>query len=309
MENMLPEFRAGNYDAGMIAGVNRVVSILREEPVTLPPRETIDWGAALPAALAVYILLVLASLFWVNSSVNEVKKNPNLKTNLARYNALKAKKSIVILLMAFFVPMLSVLAIIYFFGAHNLLFVVPMPFLVIFANNIYGKKQLKKIREQPIPCDACNGTMHILLENEGNKYLNAAQQLEKKLGSMDYDVFLCDKCKQTRVFALDKPSVYTKCPKCGTKAMSAIGKRRLVAPTYTSEGVEQTTFKCKFCGHEEHKNTKIPRLQRTNNAALAGAVVAGSMLGGRGGGGGFGGRGGGSFGGGRTSGGGAGMRW
>jgi len=305
---MIPHFRAGNYDAGMLAGVERTARIILENPVFVPEREPIDWSSAIPGALAIYLLLVLVSLFWISSSANAVKKNPKLQNNLARYNALKVQKMTVVGVMAFFIPFLAIFAVVFFFGVMEyILFVAPMPLMAIPAN-IYGKKQLQKIRQQPIPCKACDGTMHILSDKEANKYLNDKQQLEKQLGAMDYDVFLCDKCKKTVVLALDKPSAYSKCPKCKTKAFGKIGKRRLVAPTYTSEGIDQTTFKCKFCGYEEHKNTQIPRLQRVNNAALVGGLVAGSMMRGAGGrGGGFGG--GGSFGGGRSGGGGAVGRW
>lgn len=307
-QEIIPHFRARNYDAGMLAGVERTASIIRENPAFVPEREPINWRSAIPGALAIYLLLALISFLWINSATNSVKKNPKLQNNLARYNALKVQKMTIISAMAFFIPFIAIFAVVFFFGViEYILFVILMPLMVIPAN-IYGKKQLQKIRQQPIPCKTCDGMMHILSDKEANKYLNASQQLEKQLGSMDYDVFLCDKCKKTLVLALDKPSVYSKCPKCKTKALGKIGKHRLVAPTYTSEGIEQTTYKCKFCGFEEHKNTQIPRLQRANNAALVGGLVAGSMLRGAGGrGGGFGG--GGSFGGGRSGGGGAVGRW
>ena len=304
-ENMLSEFRSGNYDAGLLAGIKRTASVIREEPIAVPQAEPVNWGEALPIAIGIYLILMLLSFFWMNNIISAVKKNPKLPNNIARYNALKSQKSGVISIMAFLVPFISLFAVIFLFRPEFILLVIPMPFMAIPAN-IYAKYQMQKIRRQPIPCDVCDGTMHILSEKKEDKYLNMAQQFEEQLSAIDYDVFLCDKCENTLVFTLDKPSIYSKCPKCGTKAFIKTNKRMLVAPTYISTGVEQTIYRCKFCGHEEHKNTKLPRLQRSSGAAFAGGMAAGSILRG-GGGGGF--SGGGSFGGGRSGGGGAVGRW
>ena len=79
-------------------------------------------------------------------------------------------------------------------------------------------------------------------------------------------------------------------------------------PTYLNSGTQRSIFKCKFCGFEDHNDTKIPRLRRT--AAFTGGAVGGGVFSGRGGfGGGGGGFGGGGFGGGMTGGGGASGGW
>ena len=137
--------------------------------------------------------------------------------------------------------------------------------------------------------------------------LKLAQQFEEQLHAIDYDVFLCDSCKNEAIFTLDKPSAYSVCPKCGTKAFILESKRTVVAPTYISAGTERSTYRCKFCGHEENNNHNIPRLTRTGGAILAGAAAGGLFSGG----GGFsgGGDGGGSFGGGMSGGGGATSGW
>lgn len=303
-ESMFPYFKNGDYDTGMLAGVERAASILREEPVVVPEKELVDWGVVLPIAIGIYLLLIAISMMWMNSMVNAIKKNPKLPNNIARYKAVKGQKSGIISVMAFIVPFATLFIVAFIFRAEYIPLVLLMPLNVIPAN-IYAKSQMKKIRRQPIPCDSCDGMMHILSEKDEDKYLTTSQQFEEELSAVDYDVFLCDKCENTLIFTLDKPSVYSKCPRCGTKAFIKSGKRTLVAPTYVSTGIEQTTYKCKFCGYEEHKNKKLPRLQRTSGAAVAGGMAAGSILRGGGGGGSMGG----SFGGGRSGGGGSVGRW
>ena len=150
--------------------------------------------------------------------------------------------------------------------------------------------------------------MHILSEKQEDAHLKLAQQFEEQLHAVDYDVFVCDSCKNEAIFTLDKPSAYSNCPKCNTKAFILKEKRTVVAPTYISAGTERVTYHCKFCGYEEHHNDNIPRLQR-NSGALVGGAVAGGMFSGRGGFGGGGFSGGGSFGGGMSGGGGATSGW
>jgi uncharacterized protein len=138
-----------------------------------------------------------------------------------------------------------------------------------------------------------------------------AQQFEEQLNAVDYDVFLCDGCKNETIFTYDKPSAYTNCPKCNTKAFILKEKRTIVAPTYISVGTERSTFHCKFCGYEENHNDNIPRLQRNGDSLVAGAVIGSVLSSGRGGfgGGGGGGFSGGSFGGGFSGGGGSTSGW
>jgi uncharacterized protein len=148
--------------------------------------------------------------------------------------------------------------------------------------------------------------MHILSEKEEDAHLKLAQQFEEQLHAVDYDVFVCDTCKNEAIFTLDKPSIYSECPKCGTKAFILKDRRTIVAPTYINSGTERITYHCKFCGYEENDNHNLPRLTRTGGAIIGGAVAGGLFSGG----GGFGGGGGGgSFGGGMSGGGGATSGW
>jgi uncharacterized protein len=196
------------------------------------------------------------------------------------------------------------------FPTYYLLLLLPVPLTTIPAN-IYGKLMMRKVRREPIKCSECDGTMHILSEKQEDAHLKLAQQFEEQLHAVDYDVFVCDSCKNETIYTLDKPSIYSDCPKCGTKAFILKDKRTIVAPTYVSSGTERTTYHCKFCGYEENHNDTIPRLRRDNAGAFVGGAVAGSILSsGRGGfGGGGGGFSGGSFGGGFSGGGGSTSGW
>jgi len=307
-QSMTPEFKNGNYDAGLMAGVQRISSIIRKEPVQQDaPKSPIAWNEIIPIAIAAYLLIVLFTFVWIGNSIQKIRKNAKLTSNIARYKAIKSEKSGIIILIAIFVPIISIVLIAFFSNPIFILLALPIPLATIPAN-LYARFMMFKIRRSPIPCNVCDGEMHILSEKQEDAHLKLAQQFEEKLHAIDYDVFVCNKCANEAIFTLDKPSSYSECPKCGTKALILKEKRTIVAPTYISAGTERTTYICKFCGYEENDNHNIPRINRSGGAFLGGAVAGGFFSGGGGFGGGDGG-GGGSFGGGMSGGGGATSGW
>ena len=308
-QSMTPEFKNGNYDAGMLAGLDRIISTIKKEPVQKQAATPIAWSEILPIAGGAYLLIILFTWIWVNSSIQKVKKDPKHKSNIARYKAIKNEKAGIMSIVALMFPLAGFVIILLFSNPIFIFLLIPVPFCTLPAN-IYAKLMMVKIRREPIPCTVCSGKMHILSEKEEDTHLKLAQQFEEQLHAVDYDVFVCDKCDNQAIFTLDKPSAYSECPKCGTKAFILKDKRTIVAPTYISSGTQRTTYYCKFCGYEENNNDNIPRLTR-NTGAIIGGAAAGSIFSGSGGfgGGGFSGGGGGSFGGGMSGGGGASSGW
>lgn len=306
-QTMFPHFKSGDYNTGMLAGVQRVVSVLRQENF-VEVVKPVQWGVILPIVGAIYLLIIILSFFWMSYAVQKVQKNTALTSNLGRYKALKTQKSGILLVLNILVPAVSLLFIVLMANPLYLLFLIGIPIITIPAN-LYGRLMMRKLRRQPIPCTECDGKMHILSERKEDAHLKISQQFEEQLQAVDYDVFVCDSCQNEAVFTLDKPSQYTECPKCKTKAFILHDKRVIVAPTFANQGTERHTYKCKFCGYEEHNNTKLPRVSNTAGDIATGAVL-GSIISGRGGfGGGGGGFGGGGFGGGLSGGGGATGRW
>jgi len=309
IQKMIPEFKKGNYDAGLMAGMVSIASVIKKEPIPEVAKQVIAWNEILPIAGGIYLILAVFTLLWIGNSIQKIKLNKKLNSNIARYKALKSEKSGVISLVSIMIPIVGFVCILLFSNPIYLLLLIPIPLTTIPAN-IYGRLMMLKIRRAPIPCNVCDGTMHILSEKQEDVHLKVAQQFEEKLHAIDYDVFICDKCANEAIFTLDKPSVYSECPKCKTKAFILKEKRTIVAPTYISSGTERTTYVCKFCGYEENDNHNIPRINRDGSSLVAGAVLGGLFSGGGGfGGGDSDGGGGGSFGGGMSGGGGSTSGW
>lgn len=160
------------------------------------------------------------------------------------------------------------------------------------------KAMLKHYRNHGRKCDLCGTPMKKLDEEQDNLYLTPAQDLEERIRSVDYDVWLCPRCGATEIFPFpEKDSAYTKCPACGTHAMRLLYDRIDVRPTATKKGYGTKVYECMNCHKREERRYEIP-------AQGAGPIIiAGGGRGGSGGGGFSGGSwGGGSFGGGGSSG-------
>lgn len=160
--------------------------------------------------------------------------------------------------------------------------------------------KMKRLRDHARQCPNCGHGMRKLDEVTDNNYLTPAQDLEERLNSVDYDVWLCDQCGEKDVIPyINRQSAYTECQVCGARTCALSGNRIITQPTTRSEGRGERIYSCRNCHNRFSKPYSI--------AKLAAPVVI--VPGGGGFGGGGGGFGGGSFGGGGTSGGGASGGW
>lgn len=164
----------------------------------------------------------------------------------------------------------------------------------------------KRARNKPLKCNVCGGKMHKLNEEEDNQLLSPAQDLEEKLNTVDYDVWVCDQCGSVEKYPFKvRQMKYDKCPNCGTISMREVQDHTLVPATTRHAGTGEKVFECLYCGHQRRKRYTIPKKEDHTAAALAAGAVIGSMGRGGGGGGSFGG----GFGGGMSGGGGASGGW
>jgi uncharacterized protein len=90
---MTPEFKKGNYDGGILAGIQYIQSYIRQEPVAKEVVKPIVWNEILPYAIGIYLLLILFTWVWISNAIQKVRKNPKLISNIARYKAIKNEKS------------------------------------------------------------------------------------------------------------------------------------------------------------------------------------------------------------------------
>ena len=164
----------------------------------------------------------------------------------------------------------------------------------------------RSMRNRRVKCPSCGTLMKKLNEEEDNALLSPSQDLEERLGTIDYDVWQCPSCHATERFPFKlRQLTYSKCPACGTVAMRLKSDAILRPATTRSAGKGVKTYECLYCHHHDSRPYDIPRKEDHTGAAIAAGAALGALSGHGRRGGGFGG----GFGGGATGGGGGGGRW
>ena len=175
-------------------------------------------------------------------------------------------------------------------GARILAFVFPLPLLLFY---LYVNRLRRSLREKPLRCDHCSGTMRLLSEAEEDQYLDFKQQAEERVKSIDYDVWKCNVCDNYKVLAYEKMTTnYKVCPQCGAKTYSLISDRIITPATSLTSGRGEKVHECANC----HCRKVIPYIIPIIIVSRGGGSRGGFS-------------GGGSFGGGFSGGGGAGGRF
>lgn len=166
------------------------------------------------------------------------------------------------------------------------------------------------LARRPRKCQDCAVPMVKLRESEEDAHLNAGQQREEEIGSVQWDVWLCPKCRQVELASRSRwSSGYDRCPQCNFRTLSQTTVE-LEEATVQQEGVVEVRTRCEHCHHRSTHTRKTPRLPEPVVYAAATTTTmdtnwssTDTWSGGSGG------DSGGSFGGGHTGGGGADSSW
>lgn len=279
--DMFPAFRENDYGRGLVAALGTVETVLTDpeaaaeirselhergfadgEDVSLADFFGIYFGIAGCITLVLLVLLVV-----------EVRRTRGRDLH-ARYTAVVGLKPVYLALT--------------FFGL-GLPALASVPLVIL----------LNRWRNTSRKCPNCGTRMEKVDEVHDNDYLTPSQDTEERVGSVDYDVWLCPVCGETDIEPyVTANSGFRRCEACGGLTSRFVRDRILCAPTRVSAGKGVKDYSCAHCGHLESVAYTIPMI-------VTPVVVGG---GGRSGGGG-GGFSGGGFGGGFTGGGGASGGW
>lgn len=293
-EVMKPAFRQGNYDAGMAGGVAMIDRILTDpqyrEEIQSSMADSDNKADTEDDAFAFYITVIcIMTVVMLVCFGAELVKMRNAGSE-AKYRRFAGWKPYYLIAT---------------FGGIGIPLAASLPLLLC----------LYHWRNHRRKCPNCGTVMGKVDEVHDNDYLTPSQDLEERIGSVDYDVWLCPKCGETDIIPYaTKSSPYVECDHCHARTAKLVRDRILTKPTSRTEGSGVREYHCLNCGNDSHRNYKIPRTASDELGAMASGAVLGSMLGSggrRSDGGGFGGGGfsGGDFGGGSTGGGGAGDSW
>lgn len=280
--DMAPHFKSGDYDTGTLQAVSHLAQVITDPEVRDELMSQYDNDAdALKqnngddmfrhyVTLSMIITALIAAVFIIMLI---------RCTRLDRYHAYMTLHSMQTLTL-----ILSLICL-------------GMPFIVF----IPLKLMLHHLRRGKRMCPNCRHRMTLIDEENDNKYLTPSQDMEEKINSVDYDVWLCPQCRTTEILPyVNKASGYEECPNCHGRTARMLSDVITVQPSTAHEGVGTKTYECTNCRNRFYRKYKIEK--------LAPVVIVGGG-GGRGGFGGGGGFSGGSFGGGMTGGGGASGGW
>lgn len=277
---MGPYFKKGDWDNGMIAGIDEINRLIIEEYITegFAVKEPKTLADFLPY---IYMYLGLSLILLVIAFANTYSRHKIFDSSLREEKIKAFSKSAR--------PW-------YFVGV-----LFPIVALILY---LWYKLVFKpKIRYKTLVCSSCTKNMNRLSEKEEDKYLSEKQIIEENVKSRDYDVWLCDNCGNTDIFAYDNSlTQYTNCPSCGGKTMYIASDTIIRLATQSKDGVGRKTYICKHCKNKTTKDYVISK-------ETAGVILGGAAIGGLGTGSSGGGFGGGSFGGGMSGGGGGGGRF
>ena len=161
-----------------------------------------------------------------------------------------------------------------------------------------GAAGLVGYRRRRRRCPNGHGPMVRLDESADDAHLDPGQQLEEKLESVNYDVWVCPTCQHVETIPHRAWfSKYSTCKQCNRRTLET-KTRTLVRATTSHSGSEEITERCRNCGRTRTHTKTIPRVVASSGSSSSGFSSHGG-----------GGGGGGSFGGGSAGGGGAGGRY
>lgn len=154
-------------------------------------------------------------------------------------------------------------------------------------------RKLNIIRNTPRPCGTCGALMKKLDEKSDDAKLKSGQLKEEELGSVDYDVWVCEKGHKHDVLKFESNlTTYSACKKCGFKTVKVTDRTTLVSATEYSTGTGERTYTCMHCQHLWKETYTIPKV--TKSSSSSGSSSSGGSS---------------SFGGGSSGGGGSGSSW
>lgn len=290
---MAPEFREGLYGAGTLAAVSLICNILQnpehsaEYLSTLPDA---DDGAASDGAgddaFAIYLSLCVAMAAVMLALLLLKLFALRGRSRYDRYVALESWRPIYLTLT---------------FLGLGIPAVASVPLCIL----------LGRWRNYRRDCPNCGTPMRKVDEVHDNDYLTPAQDLEERVGSVDYDVWLCPRCGETDILAyVNRRSPMTECDNCHARTAVLRVDRIMRRPTASASGRGVREYECLNCHHRQNRYYDIAPSADAAVGALAAAALLGSSRRSGGFGGGFGGGSfGGGFGGGSTGGGGATGGW
>lgn len=317
-QHVVPQFRAGNYDGGILAGTQALVTALEAEttynPVVTPVMET-PWyvrvlmvGGIAVGAIAFRLVGITARRPVAVAPEGYFRQWSDSHDQVVETYTLVGSLSIVstVLLLLKIVADLDLIAVLISGTAGTFILYLLLSQLVL-----KWKSDRRSIR--PLCCEVCQHPLEKLPDPSVYPLLNSVEQTAHKLGSVFFEGWRCSHCypekpvsdpnrvtrdipKGWHLRAYELGGQYQLCAHCNENTVEKTSTT-LVHATERHTGRRLITLKCKCCSYHDEREEIIPRITSSSSSGGSGGSSGGGSSGG------------GSFGGGSSGGGGAGRSW
>ncbi len=126
-------------------------------------------------------------------------------------------------------------------------------------------------RQRPRRCRKCRRPMTRLDEASDDAHLTPSEVTEERVGSVDYDVWLCAGCGAIEKLRFGRWfSRFSHCRKCGA-VTTATTKRTLHAATVNSTGLMEIQEHCQHCGRQHTFTKTLPRVSESSSSSYSGS--------------------------------------
>lgn len=293
--HVVPRFKQNDYSAGIIAGAKQLASVLNSDPAAargdpnsgpmlVRTARKRSLGATVGVGIAALVMFVLSFIVAARRLYSTM--------SFVLVTAIAAALVIAAAFLLWRTPAKQ--QPLGWFGGAG------VAAIAAWAAN------LKRYRRfGPHGCSKCGTQLELLSEQADDPKLSSVQQLEERVGSVDYDVWICPTClNQDTERYINRFSGFTECPQCHGRTFKEDAQETVQAPTTISTGLARVEGRCVSCNYKTVRNVVLPMIvvTTTSSSSSGGSWSSG------GGGGGFSG-GGGGFGGGSSGGGGASRGW
>jgi uncharacterized protein len=116
------------------------------------------------------------------------------------------------------------------------------------------------LARRPKNCPRCRTVMVLLDEVRDDDHLTEAEQVEERIGSVDYRVWWCAACRKVETLRSAKWfSSYGTCPSCAARTLQS-SKTTLEVATRFSGGLARIDEVCAHCGLSRSREYRTPQL-------------------------------------------------
>lgn len=134
---------------------------------------------------------------------------------------------------------------------------------------VYGFFRLRAPR-----CPRCKEKMRQLDEAADDIYLEPSEKVEERIGSVDYQIWLCPACgEHTKRQGSHFFSRYQACPECHAKTLGWTSTTRETATTYRC-GLIEIHEACENCPYQNTYTRTTPMLEDTSTSTSTAAASA-----------------------------------